>query len=150
MTKLDIKSKVKSTFICPQASSQHSQSPTVDVSQLHDPHSYSQHSIQVQHIQVSEPSGSAPGASQVKPSHVVRLVLDRRRSSPFILLVPVSGHQSASEPGLPAARSGAEPRPADPRHLSSESHPAGQQPPAAGGRAARRLHTRELELPRLP
>uniref|UniRef100_A0A673N4P6 PR domain zinc finger protein 10 n=1 Tax=Sinocyclocheilus rhinocerous TaxID=307959 RepID=A0A673N4P6_9TELE len=33
------------------ASSPHSQHSTVDVSQLHDPHSYSQHSIQVQHIQ---------------------------------------------------------------------------------------------------
>uniref|UniRef100_A0A3B5BDI2 PR domain zinc finger protein 10 n=1 Tax=Stegastes partitus TaxID=144197 RepID=A0A3B5BDI2_9TELE len=35
------------------ASSPHSQHPTVDVSQLHDPHGYSQHSIQVQHIQVT-------------------------------------------------------------------------------------------------
>ncbi|XP_013884751.1 PR domain zinc finger protein 10 isoform X2 [Austrofundulus limnaeus] len=46
------------------ASSQHPQPPTVDVSQLHDPHGYSQHSIQVQHIQVSEPSGSAQAATQ--------------------------------------------------------------------------------------
>uniref|UniRef100_A0A667XIX1 PR domain zinc finger protein 10 n=1 Tax=Myripristis murdjan TaxID=586833 RepID=A0A667XIX1_9TELE len=38
------------------ASSPHSQHPTVDVSQLHDPHGYSQHSIQVQHIQVTEPT----------------------------------------------------------------------------------------------
>uniref|UniRef100_A0A8L0DPS3 PR domain zinc finger protein 10 n=1 Tax=Oncorhynchus mykiss TaxID=8022 RepID=A0A8L0DPS3_ONCMY len=37
-----------------QAGSPHSQHSTVDVSQLHDPHGYSQHSIQVQHIQVSE------------------------------------------------------------------------------------------------
>uniref|UniRef100_A0AAQ5YDL4 PR domain zinc finger protein 10 n=1 Tax=Amphiprion ocellaris TaxID=80972 RepID=A0AAQ5YDL4_AMPOC len=35
------------------ASSPHSQHPNVDVSQLHDPHGYSQHSIQVQHIQVT-------------------------------------------------------------------------------------------------
>lgn len=41
------------------ASSPHSQHSTVDVSQLHDPHSYSQHSIQVQHIQVTEPTGTA-------------------------------------------------------------------------------------------
>uniref|UniRef100_A0A3Q1EG72 PR domain zinc finger protein 10 n=1 Tax=Acanthochromis polyacanthus TaxID=80966 RepID=A0A3Q1EG72_9TELE len=47
------------------ASSPHSQHPSVDVSQLHDPHGYSQHSIQVQHIQVSEPSGSGQGAAQV-------------------------------------------------------------------------------------
>uniref|UniRef100_A0A8C2BBG2 PR domain zinc finger protein 10 n=1 Tax=Cyprinus carpio TaxID=7962 RepID=A0A8C2BBG2_CYPCA len=40
------------------ASSPHSQHSTVDVSQLHDPHSYSQHSIQVQHIQVAEPTGT--------------------------------------------------------------------------------------------
>lgn len=47
------------------ASSPHSQHPTVDVSQLHDPHGYSQHSIQVQHIQVAEPSASGQTASQV-------------------------------------------------------------------------------------
>uniref|UniRef100_A0A671XR33 PR domain zinc finger protein 10 n=1 Tax=Sparus aurata TaxID=8175 RepID=A0A671XR33_SPAAU len=47
------------------ASSPHSQHPTVDVSQLHDPHGYSQHSIQVQHIQVSEPQGTGQGATQV-------------------------------------------------------------------------------------
>jgi len=45
-----------------QASSPHS---TVDVSQLHDPHSYSQHSIQVQHIQVSEPTGTVQANAQV-------------------------------------------------------------------------------------
>ncbi|KAG5269059.1 hypothetical protein AALO_G00197830 [Alosa alosa] len=49
------------------ASSPHSQHSTVDVSQLHDPHGYSQHSIQVQHIQVAEPTGSSVqgSASQV-------------------------------------------------------------------------------------
>uniref|UniRef100_A0A8C9TLQ1 PR domain zinc finger protein 10 n=1 Tax=Scleropages formosus TaxID=113540 RepID=A0A8C9TLQ1_SCLFO len=47
------------------ASSPHSQHSTVDVSQLHDPHSYSQHSIQVQHIQVAEPTATVPGAAQV-------------------------------------------------------------------------------------
>ncbi|XP_063061332.1 PR domain zinc finger protein 10 [Engraulis encrasicolus] len=41
------------------ASSPHSQHSTVDVSQLHDPHGYSQHSIQVQHIQVGEATASA-------------------------------------------------------------------------------------------
>jgi len=53
-----------------QASSPHSQAPTVDVSQLHDPHGYSQHSIQVQHIQVSESSGTGQGATQVNPEAI--------------------------------------------------------------------------------
>ncbi|XP_043121020.1 PR domain zinc finger protein 10 isoform X1 [Puntigrus tetrazona] len=47
------------------ASSPHSQHSTVDVSQLHDPHSYSQHSIQVQHIQVAEPTGTVQANAQV-------------------------------------------------------------------------------------
>lgn len=47
------------------ASSPHSQHQTVDVNQLHDPHGYSQHSIQVQHIQVTEPSGAGQGSAQV-------------------------------------------------------------------------------------
>uniref|UniRef100_A0A672PIU5 PR domain zinc finger protein 10 n=1 Tax=Sinocyclocheilus grahami TaxID=75366 RepID=A0A672PIU5_SINGR len=46
------------------ASSPHSQHSTVDVSQLHDPHSYSQHSIQVQHIQVAEPTGTVQVSAQ--------------------------------------------------------------------------------------
>uniref|UniRef100_A0A3Q1HWS2 PR domain zinc finger protein 10 n=1 Tax=Anabas testudineus TaxID=64144 RepID=A0A3Q1HWS2_ANATE len=45
------------------ASSPHSQHPTVDVSQLHDPHGYSQHSIQIQHIQVTEPSSTGQGVT---------------------------------------------------------------------------------------
>ncbi|KAA0714700.1 Zinc finger protein 10 [Triplophysa tibetana] len=48
-----------------QSSSPQSQHSTVDVSQLHDPHSYSQHSIQVQHIQVTEPTGTVQANSQV-------------------------------------------------------------------------------------
>ncbi|XP_029027294.1 PR domain zinc finger protein 10 [Betta splendens] len=47
------------------ASSPHSQHPTVDVSQLHDPHGYSQHSIQIQHIQVTEPSTTGQATTQV-------------------------------------------------------------------------------------
>ncbi|XP_077397444.1 PR domain zinc finger protein 10 isoform X2 [Festucalex cinctus] len=47
------------------ASSPHSQQQTVDVGQLHDPHGYSQHSIQVQHIQVTEPSATGQGVTQV-------------------------------------------------------------------------------------
>uniref|UniRef100_A0AAQ4QPU4 PR domain zinc finger protein 10 n=1 Tax=Gasterosteus aculeatus aculeatus TaxID=481459 RepID=A0AAQ4QPU4_GASAC len=45
------------------ASPPHSQHSAVDVSQLHDPHGYSQHSIQVQHIQVNEASGPGQGVS---------------------------------------------------------------------------------------
>uniref|UniRef100_A0A673BB48 PR domain zinc finger protein 10 n=1 Tax=Sphaeramia orbicularis TaxID=375764 RepID=A0A673BB48_9TELE len=45
------------------ASSPHSQHQTVDVGQLHDPHGYSQHSIQVQHIQVAENSGTGQGVT---------------------------------------------------------------------------------------
>ncbi|MGH0181987.1 UNVERIFIED_CONTAM: hypothetical protein FKN15_008205 [Acipenser sinensis] len=48
------------------ASSPHqSQHSTVDVSQLHDPHSYTQHAIQVQHIQVTEQAASAQTPGQV-------------------------------------------------------------------------------------
>ncbi|XP_021175064.2 PR domain zinc finger protein 10 isoform X2 [Fundulus heteroclitus] len=46
------------------ASSPHSQAQPVDVGQLHDPHGYSQHSIHVQHVQVSESSGAAQAAAQ--------------------------------------------------------------------------------------
>lgn len=57
-----------SEWICvclPQATSPHqSQQSTVDVGQLHDPQTYTQHAIQVQHIQVTEPAAAAP-ASQV-------------------------------------------------------------------------------------
>nr|KAF6282672.1 PR/SET domain 10 [Myotis myotis] len=58
---------------CPHCSKQYSskatsphqsQQSTVDVGQLHDPQTYTQHAIQVQHIQVTEPAASAP-ASQV-------------------------------------------------------------------------------------
>ncbi|XP_077422851.1 PR domain zinc finger protein 10 isoform X2 [Vanacampus margaritifer] len=47
------------------ASPPHSQQQTMDVGQLHDPHGYSQHAIQVQHIQVAEPSASGQGVTQV-------------------------------------------------------------------------------------
>ncbi|KAK2532751.1 hypothetical protein Q9233_005105 [Columba guinea] len=49
-----------------QATSPHqSQHSTVDVGQLHDPQTYTQHAIQVQHIQVTEPSPAAQSSSQV-------------------------------------------------------------------------------------
>jgi hypothetical protein len=53
-------------FFSLQATSPHqSQQSTVDVGQLHDPQTYTQHAIQVQHIQVTEPAPAAPSASQV-------------------------------------------------------------------------------------
>ncbi|NXU84350.1 PRD10 protein, partial [Xiphorhynchus elegans] len=49
-----------------QATSPHqSQHSTVDVGQLHDPQTYTQHAIQVQHIQVTEPSPAAQSSPQV-------------------------------------------------------------------------------------
>ncbi|XP_074833076.1 PR domain zinc finger protein 10 isoform X2 [Carettochelys insculpta] len=49
-----------------QATSPHqSQHSTVDVGQLHDPQTYTQHAIQVQHIQVSEPAPATQSSSQV-------------------------------------------------------------------------------------
>ncbi|XP_038017318.1 PR domain zinc finger protein 10 isoform X3 [Motacilla alba alba] len=48
-----------------QATSPHqSQHSTVDVGQLHDPQTYTQHAIQVQHIQVTEPSPATQSSSQ--------------------------------------------------------------------------------------
>uniref|UniRef100_A0A8C2BBJ8 PR domain zinc finger protein 10 n=1 Tax=Cyprinus carpio TaxID=7962 RepID=A0A8C2BBJ8_CYPCA len=58
------------------ASSPHSQHSTVDVSQLHDPHSYSQHSIQVQHIQVAEPTGTVQANAQTIQVHYIMTVHD--------------------------------------------------------------------------
>uniref|UniRef100_A0A8C4ULB4 PR domain zinc finger protein 10 n=1 Tax=Falco tinnunculus TaxID=100819 RepID=A0A8C4ULB4_FALTI len=49
-----------------QATSPHqSQHSTVDVGQLHDPQTYTQHAIQVQHIQVTEQSPAAQSSTQV-------------------------------------------------------------------------------------
>ncbi|XP_044295500.1 PR domain zinc finger protein 10 isoform X1 [Varanus komodoensis] len=49
-----------------QATSPHqTQHSTVDVGQLHDPQTYTQHAIQVQHIQVTEPASAAQSSSQV-------------------------------------------------------------------------------------
>ncbi|XP_017379262.1 PR domain zinc finger protein 10 isoform X5 [Cebus imitator] len=51
--------------VAPATSPHQSQQSTVDVGQLHDPQPYPQHAIQVQHIQVSEPTASAPASAQV-------------------------------------------------------------------------------------
>ncbi|XP_062860599.1 PR domain zinc finger protein 10 isoform X1 [Trichomycterus rosablanca] len=47
------------------ASSSQSQQSTVDMTQLQEPHSFTQHSIQVQHIQVSEAMGTVQASAQV-------------------------------------------------------------------------------------
>ncbi|MEJ1283684.1 PR domain containing 10 [Cricetulus griseus] len=51
--------------VAPATSPHQSQQSTVDVGQLHDPQTYTQHAIQVQHIQVTEPTAAAPSSSQV-------------------------------------------------------------------------------------
>ncbi|XP_038520315.1 PR domain zinc finger protein 10 isoform X3 [Canis lupus familiaris] len=51
--------------VAPATSPHQSQQSTVDVGQLHDPQTYTQHAIQVQHIQVTEPTSSTPSSSQV-------------------------------------------------------------------------------------
>uniref|UniRef100_A0A8C0WND6 PR domain zinc finger protein 10 n=1 Tax=Castor canadensis TaxID=51338 RepID=A0A8C0WND6_CASCN len=51
--------------VAPATSPHQSQQSTVDVGQLHDPQTYTQHAIQVQHIQVTEPTTTAPSSSQV-------------------------------------------------------------------------------------
>nr|XP_060160283.1 PR domain zinc finger protein 10 isoform X2 [Globicephala melas] len=51
--------------VAPATSPHQSQQSTVDVAQLHDPQTYTQHAIQVQHIQVTEPPAPAAPASQV-------------------------------------------------------------------------------------
>ncbi|XP_053450941.1 PR domain zinc finger protein 10 isoform X1 [Nycticebus coucang] len=51
--------------VAPATSPHQSQQSTVDVGQLHDPQAYTQHAIQVQHIQVSEATASDPPSSQV-------------------------------------------------------------------------------------
>uniref|UniRef100_A0A8C0WNK4 PR domain zinc finger protein 10 n=1 Tax=Castor canadensis TaxID=51338 RepID=A0A8C0WNK4_CASCN len=50
--------------VAPATSPHQSQQSTVDVGQLHDPQTYTQHAIQVQHIQVTEPTTTAPSSSQ--------------------------------------------------------------------------------------
>ncbi|XP_006873147.1 PREDICTED: PR domain zinc finger protein 10 [Chrysochloris asiatica] len=50
--------------VAPATSPHQSQQSTVDVGQLHDPQTYTQHAIQVQHIQVTEPASSS-SSSQV-------------------------------------------------------------------------------------
>lgn len=51
--------------VAPATSPHQSQQSTVDVGQLHDPQTYTQHAIQVQHIQVTEPTAAAPAPPQV-------------------------------------------------------------------------------------
>lgn len=78
------------------ASSPHSQHQTVDVSQLHDPHGYSQHSIQVQHIQVTESSGNGQGATQVSGQPLSPSSQQTNQELSPAQLTPVSLPQSQS------------------------------------------------------
>ncbi|XP_043356970.1 PR domain zinc finger protein 10 isoform X5 [Dermochelys coriacea] len=62
-----------------QATSPHqSQHSTVDVGQLHDPQTYTQHAIQVQHIQVTEPAPTTQSSSQVSHALYAKSILRAR------------------------------------------------------------------------
>lgn len=89
----------------PQATSPHqSQHSTVDVGQLHDPQTYTQHAIQVQHIQVAESSPAAPSSSQVawafpaRKCHTLMRTSERPTEAPEGYLWVLEGNfQLASE-----------------------------------------------------
>uniref|UniRef100_A0AAZ3PVI2 PR domain zinc finger protein 10 n=1 Tax=Oncorhynchus tshawytscha TaxID=74940 RepID=A0AAZ3PVI2_ONCTS len=83
-----------------QAGSPHSQHSTVDVSQLHDPHGYSQHSIQVQHIQV-RPSLSAPEVhgQPLSPSSQVTQELSPAQLTPVTLAQSHALQTSSNQQG---------------------------------------------------
>lgn len=130
-----------------QASSPPSQHQTVDVTQLQDPHGYSQHSIQVQQIQVTEPPGPGQGSTQVNPDTTSDYWLKKQRTKNTLHdhLSSLSVLRSGFKPHFPAAKSGVKPFPADTSDFSSKPQPADQRYPAAGHCAAR-IYTRKLEL----
>ncbi|XP_034150049.1 PR domain zinc finger protein 10 [Esox lucius] len=66
------------------AGSPHSQHSTLDVSQLHDTHGYSQHAIQVQHIQVSE-TGQITQGQPLSPSSQATQELSPAQLTPVTL-----------------------------------------------------------------
>lgn len=85
------------------ASSPHSQHQAVDVSQLHDPHGYSQHAIQVQHIQVTEPSNGqatsqVPGQPLSPSSQQTNQELSPSQLTPVTLPQSQSLQTSTSQP----------------------------------------------------
>uniref|UniRef100_A0AAZ3NSB6 PR domain zinc finger protein 10 n=1 Tax=Oncorhynchus tshawytscha TaxID=74940 RepID=A0AAZ3NSB6_ONCTS len=81
-----------------QAGSPHSQHSTVDVSQLHDPHGYSQHSIQVQHIQVSEAGQNTQG-QPLSPSSQVTQELSPAQLTPVTLAQSHALQTSSNQQG---------------------------------------------------
>uniref|UniRef100_A0A3Q2XZS3 PR domain zinc finger protein 10 n=1 Tax=Hippocampus comes TaxID=109280 RepID=A0A3Q2XZS3_HIPCM len=86
------------------ASSAHSQQQTVDVGQLHDPHGYSQHSIQVQHIQVTEPSASGQVVTQVttgQPLSPNSQQTNQEPSPPQLTPVTLAQNQGLQDSGTP-------------------------------------------------
>ncbi|KAL0972690.1 hypothetical protein UPYG_G00193530 [Umbra pygmaea] len=77
------------------AGSPHPQHSTVDVSQLHDPHGYSQHSIQVQHIQVSETGQITQQGPPLSPSSQAAQDLSPAQLTP-VTLAQSQGLQTSS------------------------------------------------------
>lgn len=128
-----------------QASSPPSQHQTVDVTQLQDPHGYSQHSIQVQQIQVTEPPGPGQGSTQVNPHTSSYWFKTQQTKNTLMTISSLSVLRSGFKPHFPAAESGVKPLPAHTRDFSSKPQSAGQQYPAAGHCAAH-IYTRKLEL----
>ncbi|XP_061105744.1 PR domain zinc finger protein 10-like isoform X3 [Conger conger] len=61
--------------VAPAPSPQGSQHSTVDVSQLHDPSAYGQHSIQVQHIQVTGQALSPSSQQELSPTQLAPVTL---------------------------------------------------------------------------
>ena len=132
-----------------QASSPPSQHQTVDVTQLQDPHGYSQHSIQVQQIQVTEPSGPGQGSNQVNPDTNSNDWFQIQPSKNTLMTTSsLTVLRSGFKPHFPAAKSGVKPLPADTCDFSSKPQSAEQQYPA--GHCAACIYTRKLELSRLP
>uniref|UniRef100_A0A8C6XGE3 PR domain zinc finger protein 10 n=1 Tax=Naja naja TaxID=35670 RepID=A0A8C6XGE3_NAJNA len=82
-----------------QATSPHqTQHSTVDVGQLHDPQSYTQHAIQVQHIQVTEPTSATPSSSQVGSQPLSPSQPTQQELSPSQIQTTPSS-QNQSQPG---------------------------------------------------
>ena len=82
----------------------------MDVSQLHEQHGYSQHSIQVQQIQVSEPTGTSQNTSQVNirpvviPIHPVELLICGQQAKlPYSISLSLSLCQVTGQPLSPAS-----------------------------------------------
>lgn len=75
-----------------QPSTPQSQHSTVDMTQLQDPHGFTPHSIQVQHIQVSEAVGTVQASAQVQMHQYLFFVISRIGVSVFFLTQLFSFH----------------------------------------------------------